>query len=65
MKNKIYGLIGFPLGHSFSRKYFNDKFKNENISAEYINFEIEDINSLKGIICNNDISGLNVAVVSS
>lgn len=62
MKNKIYGLIGFPLGHSFSRKYFNDKFKNENICAEYINFEIEDINSLKGIICNNDISGLNVTI---
>ena len=62
MKNKIYGLIGFPLGHSFSRKYFNDKFKNENICAEYINFEIEDINSLKDIICNNDISGLNVTI---
>ena len=29
MANKIYGLIGFPLGHSFSKSYFNNKFCNE------------------------------------
>ena len=32
-----YGLIGFPLGHSFSKNFFNEKFENENIDAEYIN----------------------------
>lgn len=62
MKNKTYGLIGFPLGHSFSKKYFNDKFQNENICAEYINFEIEDINCLKDIIYSNEIYGLNVTI---
>ena len=39
MANKIYGLIGFPLGHSFSKSYFNKKFSNEQIDAEYQNFE--------------------------
>ncbi len=35
-----YGLIGYPLGHSFSKSYFNEKFENEGIDAQYINFEI-------------------------
>ena len=35
-----YGLIGYPLGHSFSRNYFNEKFENEGIDAKYIKFEI-------------------------
>ena len=35
-----FGLIGFPLGHSFSKNYFNEKFENEGIDARYINFEI-------------------------
>ena len=29
-----YGLIGYPLGHSFSVTYFNEKFQSENIDAE-------------------------------
>ena len=35
-----YGLIGYPLRHSFSIGYFNEKFKSEGINAEYVNFEI-------------------------
>ena len=35
-----YGLIGYPLGHSFSISYFNEKFQNEHINARYMNFEI-------------------------
>ncbi len=38
-----YGLIGFPLGHSFSRNFFNKKFETENIDAQYLNFEIPTI----------------------
>ena len=30
-----YGIIGFPLIHSFSAKYFNEKFEREKIEAEY------------------------------
>ena len=31
---ELYGLLGYPLGHSFSAKYFADKFKREQIDAE-------------------------------
>ena len=40
-----YGLIGYPLRHSFSIGYFNEKFKSEGIDAEYVNFEIPSINN--------------------
>ena len=33
-----FGLIGYPLGHSFSKNFFNQKFQSENIDAEYVNF---------------------------
>ena len=39
-----YGLIGYPLRHSFSIGYFNEKFRSEGINAEYVNFEIPNIN---------------------
>ncbi len=35
-----YGLLGYPLGHSFSRRYFTEKFESESIDAEYLNFEL-------------------------
>lgn len=38
-----YGLFGHPLGHSFSRGYFTEKFSKENIDAEYLNFDIDSI----------------------
>ena len=43
---KKFGLIGYPLGHSFSRNFFNEKFHSENIDAEYVNFEIPSIDEL-------------------
>jgi shikimate dehydrogenase len=58
-----YGLIGYPLKHSFSKGYFNDKFKAENIDAEYINFEISSIKDFKSIVKNNpQLKGLNVTI---
>lgn len=58
---KLYGLIGYPLAHSFSMDYFNQKFKAENIDAEYLNFEIEDIGHLMEVISEYpNLSGLNV-----
>ena len=58
-----YGLIGYPLGHSFSKNFFNDKFQAENIEAEYVNFEISSIQELKSVITNNpDLRGLNVTI---
>lgn len=58
-----YGLIGFPLGHSFSIGYFNEKFENEGIDAVYENFEISDIENLQEIIDTNpNLRGLNVTI---
>ena len=58
-----YGLIGFPLGHSFSRNFFNEKFENEGIKAKYINFEIPQIEDLPEILASNpELKGLNVTI---
>lgn len=61
--HKIYGLLGFPLIHSFSRNYFNQKFISEGIDAEYINFEIDDINKIMEVLSEyHEICGLNVTI---
>ena len=58
-----YGLIGFPLKHSFSAGFFTDKFRKENIDAEYLNFEIEDILDIRRVILfNQRLKGLNVTI---
>ena len=58
-----YGLIGYPLGHSFSIGYFNEKFQNEGIDAEYVNFEIPSIEDLAEVIeTNPELKGLNVTI---
>ncbi len=60
---KKYGLIGYPLKHSFSIGYFNEKFKSEGIDAEYINFEIPDIKDFTAIIDQNpNLCGMNVTI---
>ena len=60
---RLYGLIGYPLGHSFSQDYFNRKFEAENIDARYINFEIHEIADLKLILDHNrNLNGLNVTI---
>ncbi|MBK9290830.1 MAG: shikimate dehydrogenase [Bacteroidetes bacterium] len=62
-ENALYGLIGYPLEHSFSRKYFSEKFAPEGIKAEYRNFPIEDISQLPDLIrANPDLRGLNVTI---
>lgn len=58
-----YGLIGYPLGHSFSVTYFNEKFQNEGIDAQYTNFEIPAIEELTEVIASNPtLRGLNVTI---
>ncbi len=58
-----YGLIGYPLGHSFSISYFNQKFKDENIDAVYENFEIPSIDLLAEVLDSNpNLKGLNVTI---
>ena len=60
---KLYGLVGYPLGHSFSESFFNNKFNSEGIEAQYLNFEIPSINDFKTVINNNsNLHGLNVTI---
>lgn len=57
-----YGLIGFPLGHSFSAGYFAKKFRNEGIDdALYSNFPIENIAQIDGVV-NDGVMGFNVTI---
>jgi shikimate dehydrogenase len=58
-----YGLIGYPLRHSFSIGYFNEKFRAEGIDAEYFNFEIPTINDFMEVVLENPaLAGLNVTI---
>ena len=60
-QSKIYGLIGKSLSHSFSMDFFNQKFIAEQIDAQYINFEIDDVADLMSILSEYpNIDGLNV-----
>jgi shikimate dehydrogenase len=58
-----FGLIGYPLGHSFSVKYFREKFQREAISGcLYSNFEISSVSALTEILKDPDLKGLNVTI---
>jgi shikimate dehydrogenase len=62
MKRK-FGLIGTALSHSFSRKFFTEKFSNEGIDNEYLNFELENISQLSHVIASHpNLEGLNVTI---
>lgn len=59
-----FGLIGYPLGHSFSKKYFNEKFLRDHITdCSYDNYPLEDIDQLTNLISGDpDLCGLNVTI---
>lgn len=61
---RLFGLIGYPLSHSFSKKYFEDKFKREGLAdCRYELFPLKSIGSLKEILKENpDLEGLNVTI---
>lgn len=60
---RLFGLIGYPLGHSFSQDYFNKMFESEKIDARYMNFEIEDIGELMEVVAQYpNLRGLNVTI---
>ena len=55
------GLIGFPLSHSFSKKYFDYKFKKEKINNfSYALYPIQNLKHIQQLITENKIIGLNV-----
>lgn len=60
---KTYGLIGEKLSHTFSPKYFAEKFKNEHIeNAVYNKFELKEISEFTNLIQQENLAGLNVTI---
>lgn len=61
---RLFGLIGYPLGHSFSKQYFSEKFAREGISdAQYELFPLPDIADLPDLLRKySDLCGLNVTI---
>ena len=59
-----YGLIGYPLRHSFSKKYFTEKFVKEKIhDCSYDNYPLSSIDKLPGLITSDPyLCGLNVTI---
>ena len=53
-----FGLIGHPLGHSFSKAYFTAKFEREGLDCEYQNYDIEDVSIIK----QSNLTGFNVTI---
>jgi len=55
-----YGLIGYPLTHSFSQRYFTEKFEMEKIAGcSYSNFSLAEIGELAGVLADPALRGLN------
>jgi shikimate dehydrogenase len=61
---RLFGLIGYPLGHSFSKRYFTEKFERESVSdANYELFPIESVDLLPHLIQEHpELRGLNVTI---
>ncbi|MBQ8100238.1 MAG: shikimate dehydrogenase [Paludibacteraceae bacterium] len=57
-----FGIIGFPLEHSFSANYFNRKFAEEHIDAEYRLYPLDDIRQFPCLCETHDFTGLNVTL---
>lgn len=60
--NKLFGLLGKNISYSFSRDYFLNKFTAENLQYKYINFDLENLSTLKSLLKRKDISGMNVTI---
>lgn len=61
---KLYALIGYPLSHSFSKRYFSNKFEKEGIAnARYELFELQDIQGLPELLKQHPkLAGMNVTI---
>lgn len=58
-----YGLIGFPLGHSFSAAYFTRKFQEEEIAAEYNNYPMQSVDDIRTFVSDTpQLQGFNVTI---
>lgn len=60
---KLFGLLGYPLGHSFSRAFFQEKFAREGIDADYLNFELPSIEQVPQLLAEHpNLCGFNVTI---
>lgn len=59
---KKYGLIGYPLSHSFSPEYFTEKFRKLAINADYQAYPLTDIKQFPSFIEKHQFAGLNVTI---
>lgn len=60
---KKYGLLGFPLSHSFSKGYFTEKFSKEGIDAVYENFALPTISEFPQLLSSSPLlAGINVTI---
>jgi shikimate dehydrogenase len=59
---KYFGLIGYPLSHSFSKKFFTEFFEKEGIDAQYDLYPIENIREFPVLTKRVNFSGLNVTI---
>lgn len=58
-----YGLIGRNISYSFSKRYFSEKFEKEDISAEYLNFDLPEISSFPDLLQDRpQLKGVNVTI---
>ena len=59
-----FGLIGYPLGHSFSKKYFTEKFITEHISdCSYENYPLKNLDEFRELIVSDQqLTGLNITI---
>lgn len=57
-----FGLIGFPLEHSFSKKYFTEKFEEENLDCNYQAYPLKSLELFPVLLRNPDLKGLNVTI---
>ena len=62
MTERIFGLLGYPLSHSFSKGFFTEFFRKKNINAEYSNFEYADIELFFNENDLTNIQGLNITI---
>ena len=60
---RLFGLIGYPLSHSFSKKYFTEKFEKEKLSdCAYENFPIPAIEHLREVLIKPGLEGFNITI---
>lgn len=57
-----FGIIGYPLLHSFSAQFFNKKFREEKLDAEYTLYPLKDISEFPALIQKKEFVGMNVTM---